>query len=200
MSKEKYPFDEALMPAEKPATVSDIELDVRHWEYARERWPDVSESMQAWRMRQCIWARFKHAEPATDDPNRRAFGGPQPRSGRPKKSIGEAIVEHFQSRTREVINAIAAPLDKDSGATAMERHKAGMNIAKHEREVAREQREADLFARLTEAEVRENAALELIKMIEDGDVKMEELQALLQGETITVEAEDITEAQPVLNS
>lgn len=181
------PFDESLMPAHEPAALGDIALTEQHMAYAAERWPDVTEKMQAYRIRQAIWARFQISKPHPDDPTRRLLGGPQPNSGpKAKKAIGAAIVEEFEGRQREVLDAIAAPLDSDSGATPMERHKAGMNIAKHAREEQREQREADLYARLTEDEVRRSYAKMIADAVKSGEISMEDI---FEGTATEVPAE-----------
>lgn len=176
MADAKVEFNEELMPAEQPASMSEIVLDQRHMEYAAKRWPDASIKQRENFVRKSIWVRFEHRKPHPDDPGRRALGGPQPNSGRrPRKALGTAIVEHFEGRTTEILNAIAAPLSKDSNATDMERHKAGMNIAKHAREEEREKREADDYARKTDDEVRREFAAHLANMVRTGELSVEDI-------------------------
>lgn len=185
-------FDESLMPAEQPAELALIQLDERHMEYARARWPDASERMQQYRVRQTIWVRFEHRKPHPDDPTRRRLGGPQPNSGRRvTKAIGAAIVEHFEGRQKEVLDAIAAPLDPNSGASAMERHKAGMNIAKHAREERAMEIVEDEYARKTDDDVALEFAREMAQMVRSGELSLQDIQRMADAEGEVVEEQSV---------
>lgn len=201
MARSFIPFDPAWMPDEQPATLADVVLTDELVDYARRRWPDKSDAMRSFQVRRSVWQRFETAKPHPDDPGRRAFGGAQPRSGpsKEKRAIGRAIVEHFEGRQKEVLDAIGAPLGPDSGATPMERHRAGMAIATHAREESKEQREADAFARLTDDEIRLAAAKEFVGMLRAGDVTLEQLERMLSGEpeTTSTSAEDYVDADEV---
>lgn len=175
MSDKGPEFDESLMPAEEPAELAGIELTEAHMVFARRKWPEASEKMQAYRMRQSIWVRFQNRKPHPEDPGRKLLGGAQPGSGRKRAPIGRAIVEHFEARTKEVLDAIAAPLDPHSDATSMERHRAGMNIAKHAREEQKEQREADDYARKTDDEVKLEFARMLADMVRNGELSADDI-------------------------
>lgn len=195
------PLPDELVPDEAPASLSDIALDDAHMAYARERWPDKSESMQAYNVRRSIWGKLRSRQRHPDDPNRSVFGGPQPRSGpkTPNKAIGQALVEHVESRQKEVLDAAMAPLDPASGATAMERHKAALGLAKHAREEAREKRDADAFARLTDDEVRKSAAEEIVGMLLNEEISMDDLKTMMGGGSI-IDAKAITPEQQTLQA
>lgn len=167
-------FDEAWMPAEEPATIADIALTVPLLNYARRRWPDASEKMQHYRVRQAIWAKFKHRQEHPDGSGRKLLGGPQPGSGRkPTKAIGAALVEAAEQRHKEIVDAAFSALSPDNDPAV--RHKAAMNIAKHAREEAREAREADDYARKTDDEIRRETARMFAEMIANGELSVDDI-------------------------
>lgn len=175
MASDPVPFDETLMPAEQPASLAQIELTERHLAYAQQRWPDASEKMQQYRMRQAIWVRFEHAKPHPEDPNRKKLGGPQPNSGRRvQKRIGEALVEAAQMRQKEIVDAAFAPLEP--GNDAMTRHKAAMNLARHEREERAMDIVEDEYARKTQEDITREAAEVFAQMIRDGELSLEDIE------------------------
>jgi hypothetical protein len=184
------PFDESLMPAEQPEEMRLIELDERHWEYARRRWPKASTEMQAYRMRQSIWVRFEHQKPHPEDPNRRRLGGPQPNSGRRvNKRLGEALLEEAQRRQKEVIDAAFAPLSEDNDDWV--RHKAAMRLAEHEREERKMEIIEDDYARRTDDDIRKEAAAVFLEMLASGEISLEDLSA----GTVDGDAEEVEQAQ-----
>lgn len=199
MARVHIKFDRSLMPSEQPDGMLDIELTEPLMDYARRRWVDKSEAQRAYYVRKMVWQIWETQKPHPDDPGRRKFGGAQPKSGpsREKRAIGRAIVEHFEGRQKEVLDAIGAPLSPNSGATVMERHRAGMAIATHAREESKEQREADAFARLTDDEIRLAAAQEFVGMLRAGDVTLDQLERMLKGEPDADEAIDIDDADVV---
>lgn len=167
-------LDDSLIPDEEPSSLSEIQLTEAHMRYAMQRWPDVTPKMRQYRMRQAIWAKFQHMKPHPDDPGRKMLGGPQPNSGRkPVKAIGTAIVEHFEARQKEVLDAIGSALDPTVDPAI--RHKAGMNIAKHAREEAREQRDADEYARSTDDDIRRQFAKMLADAVAAGEITVEDI-------------------------
>lgn len=168
------PFDESLMPAEEPAALAEIVLDERHLAYARKRWPDASERMQHYRVRQAIWIRFQTAKPHPDDPTRRKVGGVQPGGGRRvTKQVGAALVEAAQARQKEVIDAAFAPLS--NGNDPMDRHKAAMNIAKLEREERAMEIVEDEYARKTNEDVLKEAAAIFVEMVRNGELSLDDI-------------------------
>lgn len=185
----------ATLPSEPPK-YADIELTPTQLEEARAEYPELSDKARIHRKKLSVLAKLKHqyVDPAT---GRAAFGGPQPNSGRrATKRIGEAIVEAAQSRHKEVVDAVFAPIDANSGADPMQRHKAGMNIAKHEREERLLDMAEDEFARKTEDEVRNDAATLLAKLVMSGKLSMDDIKKG-QEKPIDVESEDITDAEQV---
>lgn len=133
-------------------------------------------------VRRVLWAHYLHSQSHTEDPGRAMFGGPQPGSGNTKnRSIGSAIVEHFEGRTKEILDAMAAPLGP--GNDVMDRHKAAMNIAKHAREEAKEAREADQYDRMTDDEVRREFAAMLAKAVRDGEISIEQI---IEGSAVEI--------------
>lgn len=181
MAKEDPYWDDSLMPQDAPEALGEIELTEAHLSYGEKRWPDASDSMRRYRVRQVIWVRLQHQQPHPDDPNRKLLGGPQPNSGRKtaNKEIGRALVEAAQSRQKEVVDAAFSALDPREDASL--RHKAAMNLAKHERDMAKEEREADLYARMTDAEVRRGFAEMLADMVRNGDLSIEDIGDIIDG-------------------
>lgn len=167
-------FDESLLPEEDPPTFQDIVIDERHRRYAAQRWPSESLKMQEVRVKQAIWARVRHRQPHPDDPNRRLLGGPQPNSG-PKvtKRTGQAIVEEAQKRQKEITDAVFAPLAESNDP--MIRHKAAMNIAKHERDERAMDITEDEYARKTTDEIRREAAQMFAQMVRSGELSLEDI-------------------------
>lgn len=182
------PFDESLMPAEMPGALADIQLDDRHLQYAATRWPDASESMRRYRVRQAIWAKFKHAQPHPDDPSRRLLGGAQPGSGpKPKLRLGAALVEAAQERQREVIDAAMSALRP--GVDPAVRHKAAMNLAKHEQNERSLEIVEDDYARRTDADIKKDFASRLATMIRDGELSMDDINSLAAEKAGIADAE-----------
>lgn len=188
-----HPLPDELLPDPLPEAIGEIVLTDAHLSYARIRWPEESVKQQRYRVKRSIWAKCQALRPHPDDPNRRAFGGAQPGAGPKRKAIGRAIVEHFEERTKEVLDAIAAPLSKTSGATPMERHRAGMNIAEHARREEKEKREADEYTRLTDDEARTEYAKVLAEAIRSGQVSLDDITNIIDGhaEEIIDEAQQI---------
>lgn len=184
------------LPAELPADppkYADIELTSEQIEEARKRYPDASEAKAIHFMKLSVLANFKKHYTTPD--GRRLFGGAQPNAGRKAtKRIGEAIVEAAQGRHKEVVDAAFSALDSKEDASL--RHKAAMNIARHEREERVLDMQEDEFARKTEDEVRSDAAKLLTALVQDGKISLDDI---IKGQKVDAETdgEEITEADEI---
>lgn len=186
------------LPAElpkEPPKYADIVLTPEQEREAREQYPDVSEKQAIHRKKLSVLATLKHqyVDPTT---GRAVFGGPQPNSGRKAtKRIGEALVEAAQGRHKEIVDAAFAPISQ--GNDPMERHKAAMNIVKHEREQAKLDMAEDEFARKSEDEVRGDAVNLFVKMVMNGDLSLADIAAAANKNSAEGSAEEMTDADVV---
>lgn len=106
-------------------------------EEARERWPDEPPRERRRRAALSVKAKERHAEVVDPDSGRRAFGGPQPGSGRPKrKRVAAAIAELAQTtRHKEVVDAMFSGLTDPSKAVRVRTATQITNIEHKEREL-----------------------------------------------------------------
>lgn len=168
-------------------SLDEIDLTPEQVAEAAQRWPQFSAARQAQYMRMSILAHIKHQQVVDPETGRRAFGGPQPGGGPHKnKRIGQALLDEAQSRHREIINAAFAPLGP--GNTPMDRHKAAMNIARHELLERQQEIIDDEYARKSDDEIRVEAAKLLASMIRAGQ---------LDKDIINGSATDITDQQQI---
>lgn len=154
-----------------------IELTPEQIEEARERWPECSEAEQGRRMMLSIRARAKHEEIVDPATGRRAFGGPQPGSGRkPKKRVAEKIAELAQGeRQKEVIDALFSGLDKkNSPAVRAATASKIISVEHQEREL---QLKEDEFQGMPKDELKRLVAAGFMRMIERGE--MPDLRTLI---------------------
>lgn len=163
--------DQPLPP--EPPKYEDIVLTPEQEAEARERWPDYSPARAYQYMRLSVLAHLKkqYVDPTT---GRALFGGPQPNSGRKAtKRIGAALVEAAQGRQKEVIDAAFAPLAE--GNDPMDRHKAALNLARHEQKEREMDIVEDEYARKTDADVRRDFARVVAEMVRSGQLSPEDL-------------------------
>jgi hypothetical protein len=182
MSTDIVPSGDSDLP-EKPPAYADIVLTKEHEQEMRASWPDKTEAAQRHNMKMRIRVQAMHRIKRND--GTRYFGGPQPNSG-PKKTrrVGQAVLEAAESRTKEITDAIFAPLSKGSDATDMERHKAGMGIAKLSREEEQLQMQLDEFARKTNEEVLQAGVDVVMKLIKGGKIDLDSLKAQVDDNTV----------------
>lgn len=186
---------EDQLPAElptEPPKYADITLTPEQEREAYEQYPEDSPAKALHRKRLSILATLRHqyVDPST---GRHAFGGAQPNAGRkPTKRIGEALVEAAQGRHKEVVDAAFSALQP--GNDAMVRHRAAMNIARHEREERAMDMAEDEFARKTEDEVRGDATKLLAKMVREGRLSVEDILSSSKVDA-EADAEEIDDAQ-----
>lgn len=185
---------EELMPASQPPTFKDIEITPELHAYALDRWPDVSDSMRAFRVRQTIWTRFMAMLPHPDDPSRRKVGGAQPGSGGRTKRIGTTLMEAVRERQDEIVNAAFSAIDdkNDPGL----RHKAAMNLAKLEREERMLEMAEDEHARKSAEELQREAAAMIAEMVRKGDVNLNDIIQGSATEVSTSDADVVPEPEP----
>jgi hypothetical protein len=160
---------------------SPIELTPEQIEQARERWPDLDETEQKRRMTLSLRAKAKHDEIVDPETGRRAFGGPQPGSGRkPKKRVAEKIAELAQGeRQKEVIDALFSGLHQDNSPAIRAATAAKIIGVEHqEREL---QLKEDEFQGMPKDELKRLVAAGFMRMIERGE--MPDLRTLIPSST-----------------
>ncbi len=162
--------------------LKDVVLTPEDLARAAERWPDASPARQRLWQRQSILAKLRHEVVVDPTTGRRAFGGVQPGSGR-KKAMGDSLVAVADSRLKEIMDAIFAPLSPQ-GNDPMDRHKAGINIL---REV-RKDRELDLredeLDRASREDLVREAATILAEMESNGEIDLSDPGAILDATVV----------------
>lgn len=164
---------------------------------AAARWPDKSAAQQRHYMRLAWRAEYLHSIEAQDGTGRRAFGGPQPNSGRkPRVRLGEALVDWASDPTtqKKVKDAFEAGLeDKDNPGV---RVRAASQLVKAvQGEEATELRRQELQREIDKApldDIKQIVAENLLKQIASGEI---DLQALIGTQQKVIDATVVGEEE-----
>ncbi len=170
--------DGSVMP-----TYHDVVLTPEDEAAAAERWPDVSEKMRLHYMRQSILAKLRHQFAAQDGTGRRIFGGPQPGAGRKKAALGNSLVDEAANRQREIMDAVFAPLSPN-GNTAIDRHKAAINIIREVRKDREVDMRADELERASREDLIKQTSEILAEMVRNGDISLDDTGQIVDAEAV----------------